>query len=138
MEHYIVVGLDNGVYVLVTQDAFPTREEAEQYAATVDASRRPLVITGRFFFGLHFLAPAGVRRQVQLDEEAGNMPASRESVLTYLTNPREQRMRHGAPTQQQAESLLNQHKALLDRAIKQGWCTCYTAREMLAGRRVDR
>ena len=47
-------------------------------------------------------------------------------------------MRHGAPTQQQAESLLDQHKALLDRAIKQGWCTCYTAREMLVGRRVDR
>ena len=118
MEHYIVVGLDNGVYLLVTQDAFPTREEAEQYAATVDASRRPLVITGRFFLGLHFLAPAGVRRQVQLDEEAGNMPASRESVLTYLTNPREQRMR---PARRRSSRPSAAHGKVCARWLVAGW-----------------
>lgn len=137
MNDYIVVCLDNGIYTLATQDDFPTRNEAEQYAATVDPSQLPLVIAGRFS-RLHFLAPLGAQRQAQLDEAAGNLPTSRETVLTYITNPREQRMRHSpAPTKQEAESLLDRHKALLDHAIKQGWCASYTAREILAGRRVD-
>ena len=138
MNEYIVVWLDNGVYYLATQDVFPTRDEAERYAAALDPSRVPLVIAGRFS-RLHFLAPLGALRQAQMDEEAGNLPTSRETVLAYLTKPRAQWIGHGqAPTQAQAGSLLAQHPALLEHAIKQGWVRIVHGQRNVGGTQIAR
>lgn len=45
---FIVVCTDDGVYYLATRRIFATRAIAEAYARTINPSRLPLVIEGRF------------------------------------------------------------------------------------------
>lgn len=48
VDYFTVVCTENGAYVLTTRQVFETRDAADVYASTVDASRKPLVIQGRF------------------------------------------------------------------------------------------
>ncbi|HEY7192868.1 MAG TPA: hypothetical protein VH439_03930 [Gemmatimonadales bacterium] len=41
-------GRRKGPYVLATRRVFATPDEANEYAGTINASRQPLVIEGRF------------------------------------------------------------------------------------------
>lgn len=42
------IGRRKGPYVLTTRRVFPTEDEAKTYAQTINASRQPLVVEGRF------------------------------------------------------------------------------------------
>ena len=42
------VGFRKGPYVLATREVFPTLARAEAYARTVNGSRQPLVVEGRW------------------------------------------------------------------------------------------
>ena len=46
---YVVVCKAEGAYVLTTRQAFSTAEAAKEYADTVDQSREPIVVLGRFY-----------------------------------------------------------------------------------------
>jgi hypothetical protein len=43
------IGRRNGPYVIATRQTFASAEAAQAYAGTVNASRQPVVVAGRWF-----------------------------------------------------------------------------------------
>lgn len=48
MSEFVVICKDMGEYVLASRRVFVTLRGAEAYAATIDASREPMIIPGKW------------------------------------------------------------------------------------------
>ena len=84
---FAVVCTDQGVYYLATREIFTTRDAADTYAATVNESRKPLVIAGDF----RNLRIPGAADELRNVTEANAKNSAELHMLNQLTNA--QRMR---------------------------------------------